>query len=73
MTHIAHMPRKPAATSSVLRFFQAIGRAFVAFGEARSRQSEIVRLNGLSDAALAAKGIRRDQIVTYVFRDKFYL
>ncbi|MBM2322928.1 MULTISPECIES: hypothetical protein [Marivita] len=41
--------------------------------EANSRIREVERLQALSDEALAAKGIRRDDIVRHVFRDLYWL
>lgn len=40
---------------------------------ARARGDEIARLNSLSDAELAALGIRRENIVQHVFRDIWYV
>lgn len=41
--------------------------------EANSRIREVERLQAMSDEALAAKGIRRDDIVRYVFRDLYWM
>jgi uncharacterized protein YjiS (DUF1127 family) len=41
--------------------------------EANSRIREVERLQAMSDDALAAKGIRRDDIVRHVFRDLYWL
>jgi hypothetical protein len=48
------------------------GRAFEAYVASRSRTDRIQALEALSDAELAARGIRRDQIVQYVFRDLYW-
>lgn len=55
------------------RFFGAIGNALVAIGEANPRMRRIEALQRLSDAELAAKGLRRDDIVRHVFGDAYYL
>ena len=38
-------------------------------GEANTRQAQIIYLESLSDAELAERGITRDGIVMYVYRD----
>ncbi|CUH77744.1 hypothetical protein TRM7557_01544 [Tritonibacter multivorans] len=38
-----------------------------------SRAQLIEELNNLTDAELAAKGLRRDDIVRHVFADKMYI
>jgi uncharacterized protein YjiS (DUF1127 family) len=47
-------------------------RAFDAYTRRRSRIDQIEALQNLSDAQLAAKGLRRDQIVQHVFRDLWW-
>ena len=39
----------------------------------RSRADQVERLNAMSDAELARRGIARDRIVQHVFRDIFYV
>lgn len=46
-----------------------IGDWMVRVGEANSRSDQIERLSAMSDAELARRGITRDRIVQYVFRD----
>ena len=41
-------------------------------GERRARLDQIARLDALSDAELAERGLTRDQIVTHVFRDRLF-
>lgn len=48
------------------------GRAFDAYVARRSRTDRIQALEAMSDAELAALGLRRDQIVQYVFRDIYW-
>lgn len=49
--------------------FRAIGNFLVLIMENNSRVQLVERLNAMSDEQLAAKGIKRDDIVRYVFRD----
>ena len=50
----------------------ALRRAFEAHARAASRRDAIEALEAKSDAELAALGLRRDEIVYHVFRDRFY-
>jgi hypothetical protein len=45
------------------------GRAFETYVNRRARVDRIAALEAKSDAELAAMGLRRDDIVRYVFRD----
>ncbi|OWU85378.1 hypothetical protein ATO6_09385 [Oceanicola sp. 22II-s10i] len=54
-------------------FFSAFAQGFNAYVESRSRVAQIHKLNALSDAELAKRGITRDGIPAYVFRDLFYI
>ncbi|MGR3703629.1 MAG: hypothetical protein ACU0A4_16235 [Paracoccaceae bacterium] len=47
-------------------------RAFDAYVARRSRIDQIQALDAKSDAELAALGIKREQIVQYVFRDCYW-
>ncbi len=51
---------------SVLRTLEAIGTA-------RARMGQIEALQRMSDDELATLGVKRDEIVQYVFRDSYYL
>lgn len=51
------------------RLFDAMMR----FAERQSRADRVAALESLSDAELAARGVRRDRIVEHVFRDKMYI
>ncbi len=60
--------------------FTAIGHAatsvvttLIKAGEASARTSQIDALRAKSDAELAEMGLKRDQIVEYVFKDLMYL
>ncbi|MHA6326856.1 DUF1127 domain-containing protein [Roseivivax sp. CAU 1753] len=51
------------------RFFNGVIR--LAERNARYRQAEC--LQAMSDAELAARGLKREDIVRHVYRDRFYL
>ncbi len=53
--------------------FGAIGGFFTAVMDANSRQDQVQRLNAMSDQQLADFGVRREDIVRYVFRDCYHL
>lgn len=55
------------------RLFARLGQGFNAYLELRSRRDRIERLMEMTDAELAARGLTRDGIVQYVFRDKLGL
>ncbi len=55
------------------RMFRAIGDGMVVFMERQSRLDSVQRLRAKSDAELAEMGLRRDEIVRHVFRDRFFL
>ncbi len=52
--------------------FIALGNALVRLGEANSRTT-VAYLQSLSDEDLAKRGITRDEIAHYVFKDVYYV
>ncbi|MDW4499866.1 DUF1127 domain-containing protein [Sulfitobacter sp. D35] len=62
-----------AAGAAVGRFFGAIGRAMMHAAESNSRLQQVRTLQSKSDAELARLGIKREEIVTRVFSDLYYL
>lgn len=54
-------------------FFAGIGNFLTQLGENNHRVREVERLNAMSDEALAARGLRREDIVRHVFRDLLYV
>lgn len=73
MTDITeHSIASGAVRARLDRFFAALGQGFNAYVETRSRCGQIEALESLSDAQLAARGLKRDEIPRYVFRDLFY-
>jgi uncharacterized protein YjiS (DUF1127 family) len=65
-----HHAERPSVFS---RFFAAVGQAYVAYANSRSRLPQIRALEAKSDEELAAMGVKRDEIARYVFRDVFYV
>lgn len=59
--------------ASLKSFFSAIGNGLVAAAENSSRMKRIQALQSMTDAQLAAIGIKRDDIVRHVFSDLFYV
>lgn len=55
------------------RFFAGMGQGFNPYLETLSRAPELERLNALSDEQLARQGLRREDIVRHVFRDRFHV
>ena len=52
---------------SIAGFFASIGNGLVSLGEMNSLVREAEHLLSLTDTQLAAKGLRRDEIVPHVF------
>ncbi len=52
--------------------FRAVWNFLVAVGEANARVHRIEALQRLSDAELARRGIRREDIVRHVFADRLF-
>ena len=50
-----------------------IAQGYNAYVDRQSRLDQINALHALSDDQLAAKGLRRDEIARYVFRDLYYI
>ncbi|SEN82325.1 DUF1127 domain-containing protein [Palleronia pelagia] len=67
-THVAQ-----DALSSIKNLFAQIGHGLVAMGENSSRYRRLTALNRLSDAQLAERGLKREDIVRHVFADVFYV
>jgi hypothetical protein len=55
------------------RFFAMIGKSLVMIGESSSRYRQVESLQALSDADLATRGIRRQDIVRVVYADAFWM
>lgn len=66
-------------TTISIPVFSMIGRAFSAFGhwlvrigEANPRIKAVQALNAMSDEQLAARGLKREDIVRHIFKDVYY-
>jgi len=74
---MAHTTSHPAVSFPVLgyvsRFFTAIGTGLVRMGENNSRFRQIEALQAMSDAQLAERGIKREDIVRVVYGDVFWV
>ena len=53
--------------------FVALGNALIRLGESNSRMKQVEFLQSLSDAERAKRGISRDEIAHYVFKDVYYV
>lgn len=56
----------------IVNIFSALFTGLGRIAEANWRVREIERLNRLSDAALAEKGLKREDIPRHVFQDVFW-
>lgn len=70
MAHITYTAPRRSAFSG---FLHAIGDFFTLITESNWRVHEAERLQAMSDAQLAARGLRREDIARHVFRDMFYV
>jgi uncharacterized protein YjiS (DUF1127 family) len=71
-THTLHAPSRPLRLAlPVVRFFSALARAVASSSGAQARYDRVRRLQALSDADLAERGIARDDIVRHVFAEVF--
>ena len=60
------------AAGMITGFFQSLNRAITVNSTVQMRLIRVQRLQALTDAELAAKGLKRDDIVHHVFRDLFW-
>lgn len=67
-THIA-APRTNIIVQAFVKAFDFL----VMIGENNARVRQLERLQAMSDAELAARGLKRDQLVRYVFSDFLYV
>lgn len=58
---------------SIRHFFDGILDFLAGIADNNSRVKEVSRLQALSNAELAERGIGREDIVRHVFRDVYYL
>lgn len=73
MTTITTTTRQPIQVGKILLApLAAIWRFLIAVGEANARVGQIERFSAMTDAELAARGIKRTEIVRHVFRDRLW-
>lgn len=74
---MAHVTSLPTATFPLMgaigRFFSAIGKGLISMGENSSRYRQVEALQALSNADLAKRGIKREDIVRVVYADSFWM
>ncbi len=63
----------PSFIQSTGQFFRTLFSAIDLTASANARVAEMEKWNALSDEQLAAKGMRREDIARYVFRDILHI
>lgn len=58
--------------SAVQNFFSAIGHGLIEMAEANPRMKKVQALQSMTDAELAERGIKREDIVRVVFQDALF-
>ncbi len=53
--------------------FNALGKGLVALAEADTRYKKLNSLMAMSDAELAERGLKRDELVHHTFSDSYYI
>lgn len=53
--------------------FRAMGQFLISLAEAGPRMDEVRRLNAMTDADLAARGLTREGEVRRIFADRFHI
>jgi uncharacterized protein YjiS (DUF1127 family) len=66
-------PETGSRPGIVRRTFRAIGDAMVICMERQGRLDQVERLRAKSDAELAEIGLKRNDIVRHVFRDRLFV
>ncbi|WP_158965883.1 DUF1127 domain-containing protein [Chachezhania sediminis] len=66
-------PAAGAAQSAISRIFGSIGNALVAMAENSSKMKQIRALESLSDADLASRGLKREDIARYVLSPGYWI
>ncbi|WP_371061111.1 DUF1127 domain-containing protein [Rhodosalinus sp. 5P4] len=63
----------PTRRSGFMAFLVAIGDALAMASDVGRRVHRVDTLNDMTDDELAARGLKRDEIVQHVFRDLYYI
>ncbi|REC57308.1 DUF1127 domain-containing protein [Rhodosalinus sediminis] len=69
----AHSNASAAPRRGLSALFAAIGEFFTTVAASDRRLRQVDYLQSLTDAELAERGIRREEIVHHVFRDTYYV
>ncbi|WP_254695308.1 DUF1127 domain-containing protein [Oceanicola sp. D3] len=64
---------RPSFMARVGAGFDRVLSALVSLAEANPRMKAVSRLSAMSDEELAARGLKREDIVRHVFRDIYYV
>lgn len=74
MAHVTtSAPAATGASGWFGGFFDGILEGLARLAEANPKVRQMKALAALSDAQLAERGLRREEIARYVFRDRMYL
>ncbi|WP_216671253.1 hypothetical protein [Mangrovicoccus sp. HB161399] len=69
MAHAATISHRPGLFAGLVNAFAAFGRGLVWMAEANPRFKELEKLQRMTDAELAERGLRREKLVEHVFRN----
>ncbi|SIN94858.1 DUF1127 domain-containing protein [Vannielia litorea] len=64
---------RPGLMARIGAAFDRVLTVLVAAAEANPRMKAVNRLSAMSDEELAARGLKREDIVRHVFRDIYYV
>ena len=73
MAYLATHELSDLTPSVAARVWSVINGFFESVLEAQGRSAAVTRLQNMTDAQLAAEGVRREDIVRYVFRDIYHV
>ncbi|GGB00298.1 DUF1127 domain-containing protein [Allosediminivita pacifica] len=70
---MADITHSAPSHSRIGNVFAHVGAVLTKMTESNHRVRQAKRLHEMSDAELAARGLKRDEIAHHVFRDLFYI
>ena len=73
MAVTTHIPAQSGFLAALDRAASAFANFIVSISVSHSRARQLAALSELSDEALAKKGLKREDLVRYVFRDVYYV
>ena len=73
MAYLATHELSDLKLSVAARVWSVITGFFESVLEAQGRSAAVTRMQNMTDAQLAAEGVRREDIVRYVFRDIYHV